>query len=283
VPAQIRASSLEHPNVGKATPWILLEAAQDDGIEPTAHVAPDAPNRGRGRIQNLGAHLGDALTVERMLARQELVQEHAERPDVGASVDVRRVQHLFGRHVPRGTEALRRIRERATAFVRETLGDAEIEDFQDRVTVVATRQEEVRRLDVAVDERQRVRFGEPLARFEHEPNGLGRSERTDSSEKRFEPDAFEPFHDEVRFAALERAHVVHPRDVLSLEERCRTRFVHETHHEFRVALEVRANDLQRHLRFESQVGRLEHDPHTAFADELADSITAADEVTGSDG
>jgi hypothetical protein len=143
----------EGSNVRQTTLGILFEAAQDDGVEPSIDVATELANRRRRPAQDLGAHLGYASPVERVLARQELVQEDAERPNVGAGVDVRRVHHLFGRHVPGRAETLRRVRESATPFVGETLGDSEIEDLQNGAPVGISRQKQIRRFDVPVDER----------------------------------------------------------------------------------------------------------------------------------
>jgi hypothetical protein len=144
-------------------------------------------------------------------------------------------------------------------------------------------QEEVRRLDVPVHERECVRFGQALANLEHELDGLGRLERTHGRKVGFETDSFEPLHDEVRLARLELSHVVDARDVLPLEERSGARFVHETQHELLVVDEVGANDLERHRSFEPEMSRLEHQSHSALANDAAHAIAPIDDVAGRDG
>ena len=74
---------------------------------------PVAARRGERRVfgRDHRAHLGQALAAKRGLARDRLVEHGAERPDVGAVVDLLRRLELLGRHVRRRAHDRRRLRE----------------------------------------------------------------------------------------------------------------------------------------------------------------------------
>ena len=60
--------------------------------------------RRRIAVENDRAEQDDRVGVERHAARQESIQDDAERPDVGARVDVPRRRELLGRHVRNGPD-----------------------------------------------------------------------------------------------------------------------------------------------------------------------------------
>ena len=93
-------------------------------------------------VEDLVDHRDRVLGAERELAGEQLVHHHAERVDVG--LDGRRLLvDLLGRHVGRRAEEALDLRVRR---VRD-LGGAEVADLD----VVALGQQDVGRLDVAVD------------------------------------------------------------------------------------------------------------------------------------
>ena len=105
---------------------------------------------------------GDGLSsaaAERKLAAQALEEGRAERPDIGALVDVVGAASLFGRHVRGRTEHGVIAGERLGAR-RDLLGDSEIEDLHPEPAAVAGGQKEVRRLDVAMNDAGGMRGGE---------------------------------------------------------------------------------------------------------------------------
>jgi len=65
--------------------------------------------------------------VEWRHLREELVQGHAEPPDVGPRVHVARAVHLLGRHVERRSQRGARAGEAEIAV--HLLGDAEVDDL----------------------------------------------------------------------------------------------------------------------------------------------------------
>ena len=75
----------------------------------------------------------------------------------------------------------------------------------DELPVGAPHAEEVRRLEVAVDDAERVRLGDRLAGLEHEVDRLLDGQRAALLEPRGEVPALEVLHHHVRRAVLERA------------------------------------------------------------------------------
>ena len=83
---------------------ILREALVDDGLElRRAHAARAAEQR-RLLREHGEARVDVVVGVERVLAGEELEHDGADRPEVGATVDVLRVAELLGRHVARRAE-----------------------------------------------------------------------------------------------------------------------------------------------------------------------------------
>ena len=100
------------------------------------------------------SRLGELLFLQRRGAREQLVQQHAQRIDVAASVDVQPAHlGLFRAHVQRRADHLRELRvDRAVGeLLVDRLGDAEVDDLGHRLAVVR-RHQHIRRLDVAVDD-----------------------------------------------------------------------------------------------------------------------------------
>jgi hypothetical protein len=88
----------------------------------------------------------------------------AERPDVGAPVDVAPRHHLLRAHV------LRRAEHRpglGGVIGVLDLGDAEVEHLDDAPVVAPIGEEQVRGLEVAVDDAERMRLGDRVGSLDH--------------------------------------------------------------------------------------------------------------------
>ena len=121
-----------------------------------------------------------------VLPGQQFVEQHAQAVDVAARVDVQPAHlRLLRTHVSRRADELVQLRVnrrvRQPAFRR--LGDAEIDHLRHRHAVVQ-RHEDVRRLDVAVDDPLLVRVLDGLADLDEQIEpflggeiGSGRSTR----------------------------------------------------------------------------------------------------------
>ena len=75
------------PTVWKRLVAVLLQTRRDDLLEPVGASARDARSDGGGSMRDLDGQLGHRLGVEGGPPRQQLVQDDAERPDVGPRVD----------------------------------------------------------------------------------------------------------------------------------------------------------------------------------------------------
>ena len=109
---------------------------------------------------------------------QGLVEHDAERPDVGAVIEVLLAARLLGRHVEGRSEHGAGAREAAALgdgeLVGLDLGDAEVQQLDDDVAVLALREEEVGRLDVPVHDARLVRLAQPHCRLhDHTQRQLG--------------------------------------------------------------------------------------------------------------
>ena len=121
------------------------------------------PNRLAHGINARGRQL---VRVERRAARQQLVKQHAQAVDVAARINVQPAHlGLLRRHVGRRADELLELRVNSLVrqgLARGGLGDAEVNYFGHRHAIVQ-RDEDVRRLDVAVDDPLLVRVLNRLA------------------------------------------------------------------------------------------------------------------------
>jgi hypothetical protein len=148
------------PSSSKRASGCLGQAAQDDLLDRRRDQRRQ-PARRRRRLRDLldqhGAH---GLAVERHLPAQHLEQQHAERVDVGAVIDLLALARL-GRHVLRRPEDDAGGGEVLRAALGHHLGQAEIEQLDERRITAPLEQHHVVGLEVAVDD----------------PGGVGRRQR----------------------------------------------------------------------------------------------------------
>jgi hypothetical protein len=115
--------------------------------------APAGPGRQRGRLgADLHADERDrVVAVEGQAAGDDLVEQHAGGVEVGAGVDLQ-AEGLLGAHVLRGAEhhaGAGHLLERTVAA--DDLGDAEVDQLEHLAALVVAGDEDVLRLEVAVD------------------------------------------------------------------------------------------------------------------------------------
>ena len=158
--------------------------------------------------------------VERSFAREQFVEQHAERIDVAARVNVQPAHlGLLGTHVGRRADELPEGGEHG--FVREPLirrglGNTEVNHLGHGQTVVP-RDENVRRLDVAVNDSFLMRVLDGLADLDKQREALFHRKAGLVAKIR-DADAAHQFHDEIRPARFRRARVEHPGDVRMIHE-----------------------------------------------------------------
>ena len=135
---------------------ILLETFLDDPFQLDRHVGIEAHRRNRRAIENPVCNDAGAVAAEWQRPGCHLVEHDTEREHIGAPVHVLRA-NLFRRHVRRRAEGAARTGqcvasgERRCAVGRSGwlhFREPEIENLR----VSAIRHEEIRRLDVAMDD-----------------------------------------------------------------------------------------------------------------------------------
>jgi hypothetical protein len=95
------------------------------------------------------------------------------------------------------------------------LGDAEVEQLDRGRPVGTTRDEEVGRLEVSVDDPGRVHFGERLTGLKRDLARLRDRQRSGTGDELSEVAPLEVLHDDVGHPVVERAHVVDAGDVVA--------------------------------------------------------------------
>ncbi len=239
---------------------------------------------GQLRAQILGrAHVaGEDLEQERVqaprpigeLPHQHLVEDEPERVEVAARVERHLLSELLGRHVTRCAHDRARVGERRLAvLLPEGLGHPEVEHL--RVVgrpVDVAEDEEVLRLEVAMEDPRLVRGRHAGQRRHQELHRLGRLERS-FVEHLPEALALEVVHHEedraVVIADVEHAHHVRMR-----EPSHRPRFAEKTLAALRVVFE---EPLHGHRAARDAMTGAIDNTHPAAAERLLDLVLVTDE------
>ncbi len=255
---------------------VLREHPSHEVVEARGELRSKVANAGRLLAQHLREDRHHVDAGERGLPRQTLVEDTAEREDVGAGVEVRLAGGLLRRHVPYGAEHdpgrrdARRDRHGLTGL---RACHAEIDEH--RAARCPACEADVARLDVAMDEAPRMDDGEPLGDPPHDRDALLDAEAV-AREAIGEVLAFQPVHRQVREAVAALAVVQVPHDGRMAElgenagllaEACR-------------AGAVACHDLERHGAARCVVTGAVHGAHPAAGCQSLDDVTVGDPLPG---
>ena len=247
----------------------------DDGLFTNGQLAQARRRLGGisfadGSPQRIDAGPKQLLAVERRPSGEQLVEQHAERIDVAASIDVHGAHaRLFRTHV--GGRAEKQLGVSEDGLVREPqirrgLGDAEVDHLRHRHTVVLA-DENVRGLEVAVDDAFLVRMLDRVTDLDEKLQPF-RGGEVVSITKLGDADAFHQFHHEVRPAGIRRAGVENLGDVRMLHHRQRLTFGLEPRDD-RPRVHAELDDLERDAALHRLLLLREiHDTAAAFAEFL---------------
>jgi hypothetical protein len=215
-----------------------------------------------------------ARQLQRQAAGQQLVEEHAERIDVGAAVDVRRqaAVRLLGAHVrrsPHGNAELRQLGDVQQRAV-ERLGQAEI-DHPGAGAAVFPGDQHIVRLDIAVQHAALVRVLDRRADLHEQLQAVPRGQPLAVAEVG-EGQAGDVLHGEVGIAVVGGARVVDPRDPRMIHQRQHLALMLETE-SVAAGRAPRTDDLEGHPAVErlallAQVDRA----HAALAEQAQDGV-----------
>ena len=227
--------------------------------------------------QNRAADFARGRAVERHLAGRHLVNHRAERKQIAARVNLF-AAHLLGRHVRHGAQHGAGTGEMLRAgvgnlglgfravFLRAHLRQSEVENLG----VPAPRDENVRRLDVAMNDALAVRRIQRVGHFGSEIEQQLVLHRTpgDAMLQRY---AVEEFHHHED-AAVFFADVVNSADIGMIQRRCRTRLAAEALQCSRIARYVVGQELERDKASQARVLGLVDDTHAAAAKLLDNAV-----------
>ncbi len=138
---------------------LLGHRLQDDRLQVDRHGRVEPTRRARLLQRYLAQQLLAAFPVEGRLQRQQLVERHAQRVDVAPMVDDRPLRHrLLGAHVSQRPDHVAGHRQAGFGLHprQAEVGDPEVAPGVDQ---------QVGRLDVAVDDPQRMRVIQRLGRL----------------------------------------------------------------------------------------------------------------------
>ncbi len=211
------------------------------------------------------------------VARHRLEHERPERVDVGAEVDGRRALDLLWRHEHEAPEALPRLRQRRLREGLRELRDAKIEDLDAIRLVRAPLEEDVGRLEIAVDDVDGVRGLEPAEDLlddgresleAHRPGALQVVEEALSLEE------LEHERDPELRVVLDAEHLGH---VIALDHPRGARLAAEALDDVLAVLVVRPEQLQRDHALGARVARLPDLAHPSSPEGAHDLVGAGDE------
>ena len=227
-----------------AQPRFLRERLEDDRVE-LAHEARAQMARRHWHAHDVVAHEdGGVRAHEWRLSDQHLVEDqtqavHVRRRGRGLAFDT------LGSDVHRGGEELRRVR-----VLLRRARDAEVGDLR----VVVRVEQDVRRLEVSVDDALPVRERETVRDLGGLCHRIERRERSAALDALLERPAGKVLHDDER-QAIDLADVVHRDDARVGERGERARFLDEHLAEDRIRSRGGIQDLDRDLAVEHGVLR----------------------------
>ena len=202
---QTQALVAHHRGRLESVARIPRERLVDERDHLDGEVGRDPGDGGRGLRRREDERFVVASTLVESLAREQRVEGRADAEDVGAAVDPVGEPHgLLWRH-ERG-RAERRACAGAVGSGLVHSGDAEVEELHDAVAV----EEQVRGLDVAVDDARQVVRVQDVERLRSEVERLGyRHLAATLLPELLERVALEQFHDEERLVTLRDVVVEH--------------------------------------------------------------------------
>jgi hypothetical protein len=214
-----------------------------------------------------------------VLAGERAKEDHAERVEIDAVIDVLRAARLLGRHVVGRAEgragARRRFFRRAER--RLHLADAEVEHLHEARVPAAPREEDVLRLQIAVHDLLGVHRLERFADLRHHVDDVGDRQRAARADLRGEVVALEQLEHHEHRAVVGGAEVEHLDDVLVADRRRRERLATETRDDVRVTGVVRVEQLHRHALPDAEVLRFVDRAHSACRERAVEPIATAED------
>jgi len=229
---------------------LLLQRVEDDVIDARVHGALS-----RGRCE----------AADGQLAREHLIEDHAQRIDVRALVHILRMLQLFGRHVVGRAHGVAAGSEgKLFPGLAHQLGDAEVRDLHPAARV----EQDILRLDVAVQDAFVMGELERLTNLRHQHHGLLRGEPA-RLHRLAQVHAVNELHQQKEEPAR-LAEVIDRDDIRVVEPGQNPGLAVEAFGECGIGGQRLRQELERNQAVEPRLAGLEDDAHAALADDFQD-------------
>ncbi len=263
LPANLLQLRPHLPQVREALGRILAQGPLDGGGQVRGDRGVDLGQRGRVLRPELLERLHRIIGIEGRPIGQELVEDRSCRELVRALVHA--APRLLGRHVAEGAHDQAGSREPGVGG--GDAGDAEVEDLH----LPVAQDEDVPRLDVAVDDPVLMGVVEPVADLDHQGQLVLERDLAALADEELELLAVEELHDDEE-ATLVLAQVVDDDDVRVVEAGAGLGFPVESGLQLVGDLRFARDHLERDEPIEDRVVGLVDGAHPAAADALDDPV-----------
>jgi hypothetical protein len=152
------------------------------------------------------------------------------------------------------------------------LGDAEVEDLDLVAAVAHVGQEEVLRLEIAVDDARVVGDGHAPTGLQRDVHGARHGQRSHATQQPRAILSRQEFHHQIGRAVSPAAEIDHGHEVGMLEAAGRHGLVLEPPQDLGAGRQLRQQELDRHATREPQVARLVNGAHAALSEQPHDLV-----------
>ena len=258
---------------------ILLERLGDDAIELRGQQRRERRRRRRHTREQRLEHSDRRRARERQPARRHLVADDAAGEEIGAAIDVA-ASRLLRRHIRHGAErdpdrrrVLAGCARRVGLAFGAARGERELRDAEvEHLRLPAARDEDVRRLDVAVHDALGVRGIERVGDLDRDVERAIEGQRP-ARDLFLERAAVEQLHHHVLLAVV-LADVVQRADVRMVQRRGDARLATEPVERLAARGQLRRQELQRDVPPEPHVFGAVDDAHPSAAKAVDDPVRA---------
>ena len=282
--AQLAEHRLELPGEdarrGDPVVALALEAGVDDVAEPRREPRPALGDRIAIRAQDADHQRVVVRRLVRERPGERLVHDDAQRPEIGAPVEVVAPRRLLGRHVGGRADDAARVGQREAVLLLEHLADPEVEDLPDELAQVVAVHVNVRGLQVAVNDPLLVGDVERPREADEDLHQRLWLDGALPPQPLVEPLPDEQLEHEERRAVLGLTEVEDLDDAGAPHAPARRRLVAEALERDGVLGHLGAHHLERHVAIDELVLRSPHRPAGASAQELHEPVARLDKIAG---
>ena len=269
----------QHGGVGRALAAVARRGPRDEGVDVVGDARLGERGEGYVVVHVAVGHLDRRLALVRLGAGEQLVEDDADRIDVGAGIRAA-VDDQFGCEVGDGADQ-HPAGSGVLGVGADGLGEAEVGDL-DRAAVGLVGDEDVLRLHVAVDQAGPVGRGEggdDRLQQGQRPRRRHRRLLADHVAQRVAGDVLHDQEDGVGAVGGVVALVVDADDVGMVEACGRAGLAHEALGELVVVTEPGVHHLHRDDAVEAGVGGLVDTGHATAGDASPDAVAAIQQTT----